>query len=38
VRGVELPASLSRRLDRAAALLERAAYDADTSEQEVRWR
>jgi len=36
--GVELPASLSRRLDRAAALLERAAYDADTSEQEVRWR
>jgi len=36
--GVTLPASLTRRLDRAAALLERAAYDADRPEQEIRWR
>jgi hypothetical protein len=36
--GVALPASLTRRLERAAALLERAAYDADRAEQEIRWR
>ena len=36
--GVALPESLTRRLDKAAALLERAAYDADRPEQEVRWR
>ena len=36
--GADLPSSVTRRLDRAAALLERAAYDGETPEQENRWR
>ena len=36
--GVSLPPSLVRRLERAGTLLERAAYDAERPEDEVRWR